>query len=117
MQDSPGLHYDIKLPSGKILKGSEHQWKVSENTFYSRLERDEIIFKNNDKVYYKHYIDIASNLKPSSIWYDFVLNADATNEIKLNFENKIFDTPKPEKLLKRICDIGSNQNSLVLDFL
>ncbi|EAH8030506.1 site-specific DNA-methyltransferase, partial [Campylobacter jejuni] len=116
LQDSPGLHYDIKLPSGKILKGSEHQWKVSENTFYSRLERDEIIFKNNDKVYYKHYIDIASNLKPSSIWYDFVLNADATNEIKLNFENKIFDTPKPEKLLKRICDIGSNQNSLVLDF-
>ncbi|EEU8400568.1 site-specific DNA-methyltransferase [Campylobacter lari] len=116
LQDSPGLHYDIRLPNGKILKGSEYQWKMSENTFYSRLERDEIIFKNNDKVYYKHYIDIASNLKPSSIWYDFVLNADATNEIKLNFENKIFDTPKPEKLLKRICDIGSNQNSLVLDF-
>ncbi|MBT0759717.1 site-specific DNA-methyltransferase [Campylobacter lari] len=116
LQDSPGLHYDIRLPNGKILKGSEYQWKMSENTFYSRLERDEIIFKNNDKVYYKHYIDISSNLKPSSIWYDFVLNADATNEIKLNFENKIFDTPKPEKLLKRICDIGSNQNSLVLDF-
>ncbi|MCR8686429.1 site-specific DNA-methyltransferase [Campylobacter sp. 1569] len=116
LQDSPGLHYDIRLPNGKILKGSEYQWKMSENTFYSRLERGEIIFKNNDKVYYKHYIDIASNLKPSSIWYDFVLNADATNEIKLNFENKIFDTPKPEKLLKRICDIGSNQNSLVLDF-
>ncbi|EGK8008383.1 site-specific DNA-methyltransferase [Campylobacter lari] len=116
LQDSPGLHYDIRLPNGKILKGSEYQWKMSENTFYSRLERDEIIFKNNDKVYYKHYIDIASNLKPSSIWYDFVLNADATNEIKLNFENKIFDTPKPEKLLKRICDIGSNQDSLVLDF-
>ncbi|EAI0653246.1 site-specific DNA-methyltransferase [Campylobacter coli] len=116
LQDSPGLHYDIRLPNGKILKGSEYQWKMSENTFYSRLERDEIIFKNNDKVYYKHYIDIASNLKPSSIWYDFVLNADATNEIKLNFENKIFDTPKPEKLLKRICDIGSNQDSLILDF-
>ncbi|MCV3479728.1 site-specific DNA-methyltransferase [Campylobacter sp. CNRCH_2015_1657] len=116
LQDSPGLHYDIRLPNGKILKGSEYQWKMSENTFYSRLERDEIIFKNNDKVYYKHYIDIASNLKPSSIWYDFVLNADATNEIKLNFENKIFNTPKPEKLLKRICDIGSNQDSLILDF-
>ena len=45
-----------------------------------------------------------------------MLNADATSEIKQYFENKIFDTPKPEKLLKRICDIGSNQDSLVLDF-
>lgn len=116
LRDSPGLHYDIKLPNGKILKGSEHQWKMSENTFYSRLERSEIIFKNNNKVYYKHYIDVASNLVPSSIWYDFVLNADATSEIKQYFENKIFDTPKPEKLLKRICDIGSNQDSVVLDF-
>lgn len=116
LRDSPGLHYDIKLPNGKILKGSEHQWKMSENTFYSRLERSEIIFKNNNKVYYKHYIDITSNLKPSSIWYDFVLNADATNEIKQYFENKIFDTPKPEKLLKRICDIGSSQDSVILDF-
>lgn len=67
-------------------------------------------------MYYKHYIDVASNLVPSSIWYDFVLNADATSEIKQYFENKIFDTPKPEKLLKRICDIGSNQDSVVLDF-
>ena len=116
LRDSPGLHYDIKLPNGKILKGSEHQWKMSENTFYSRLERSEIIFKNNNKVYYKHYIDVASNLVPSSIWYDFVLNADATSEIKQYFENKIFDTPKPEKLLKRICDIGSNQDSVILDF-
>ncbi|WP_394964870.1 site-specific DNA-methyltransferase [uncultured Helicobacter sp.] len=116
LRDSPGLHYDIKLPNGKILKGNEHQWKMSENTFYSRLERNEIIFKNNNKVYYKHYIDVASNLVPSSIWYDFVLNADATSEIKQYFENKIFDTPKPEKLLKRICDIGSNQDSVVLDF-
>lgn len=116
LQDSHGLHYDIRLPNGKILKGSEYQWKMSENTFYSRLERDEIIFKNNDKVYYKHYIDITSNLKPSSIWYNFVLNADATNEIKLNFGNKIFDTPKPEKLLKRIIQASSNEESIVLDF-
>ena len=67
LRDSPRLHYDIKLPNGKILKGSEHQWKMSENTFYSRLERSEIIFKNNNKVYYKHYIDVTSNLVPSSI--------------------------------------------------
>lgn len=116
LQDSVGLHYDIKLPNGKILKGNEHQWKMSESTFLARLERNEIIFKSNDKVYYKHYIDIDSNLVPSSIWYDLVLNADATQEIKSLFRDKAFDTPKPEKLLKRICEIASNQDSRILDF-
>ncbi|WP_300792926.1 site-specific DNA-methyltransferase, partial [Helicobacter sp. UBA3407] len=77
---------------------------------------NEIIFKSNDKVYYKHYIDINSNLIPASIWYDLVLNADATQEIKSLFKDKAFDTPKPEKLLKRILEIASKDSSIVLDF-
>ncbi len=116
LQDSVGLHYDIKLPNGKTLNGNEHQWKMSESTFLARLERNEIIFKSNDKVYYKHYIDINSNLIPASIWYDLVLNADATQEIKSLFKDKAFDTPKPEKLLKRILEIASKDSSIVLDF-
>ena len=116
LQDSVGLHYDIKLPNGKTLNGNEHQWKMSESTFLARLERNEIIFKSNDKVYYKHYIDINSNLIPASIWYDLVLNADATQEIKSLFKDKAFDTPKPEKLLQRILEIASKDSSLALDF-
>ncbi len=116
LQDSVGLHYDIKLPNGKTLNGNEHQWKMSESTFLARLERNEIIFKSNDKVYYKHSIDINSNLIPASIWYDLVLNADATQEIKSLFKDKAFDTPKPEKLLKRILEIASKDSSIVLDF-
>ena len=116
LQDSAGLHYDIQLPNGKILKGNEHQWKMAESTFLARLERDEIIFKPNDKIYYKHYIDITSNLVPTSIWYDLALNADATQDIKHLFGDKNFDTPKPEKLLKRIVEIASKENSTILDF-
>lgn len=116
LQDSAGLHYDIKLPNGKILKGNEHQWKMAESTFLARLERDEIIFKPNDKVYYKHYIDISSNLVPASIWYDLALNADATQDIKHLFGDKNFDTPKPERLINRIAEIASKKDSIILDF-
>ncbi|MGX3045416.1 site-specific DNA-methyltransferase [Helicobacter sp. T3_23-1056] len=116
LQDSAGLHYDIQLPNGKILKGNEHQWKMAESTFLARLERDEIIFKSNDKVYYKHYIDINSNLVPASIWYDLALNADATQDIKHLFGDKNFDTPKPEKLINRIAEIASKKDSIILDF-
>ncbi|TLD83996.1 site-specific DNA-methyltransferase [Helicobacter sp. MIT 11-5569] len=38
-------------------------------------------------------------------------------DIKDNFENISFDTPKPEKLLQRILEIASNkQDSIILDF-
>lgn len=121
LQDSVGLHYDIKLPNGKILNGNKHQWKMAENTFLSRLENNEIIFKSNDKVYYKHYVDIDSNLVPPSIFYNLTLNADATKEIKELFGDKIFDTPKPTKLIKHLLSISvipnlNNKSDIILDF-
>lgn len=121
LQDSVGLHYDIQLPNGKILKGDEHQWKMAEPTFLAKLECNEIIFKPNDKVYYKHYIDIDSNLVPPSIFYNLTLNADATKEMKELFGDKIFDTPKPTKLIKHLLTFAVipnlNSNSdIILDF-
>lgn len=121
LQDSVGLHYDIQLPNGKILKGDEHQWKMAESTFLARLECNEIIFKPNDKVYYKHYIDINSNLVPPSIFYNLTLNADATKEMKELFGDKIFDTPKPTKLIKYLLTFAvipnlNSDSDLILDF-
>ncbi|MDE7317908.1 MAG: site-specific DNA-methyltransferase [Helicobacter sp.] len=121
LQDSAGLHYDIQLPNGKILKGDKHQWKMAESTFLTRLERNEIIFKSNDKVYYKHYVDIDSNLVPPSIFYNLTLNADATKEIKELFGDKIFDTPKPTKLIRHLLNFAvipnlNNEPDIILDF-
>ena len=94
---------------------------MAENTFLSRLENNEIIFKSNDKVYYKHYVDIDSNLVPPSIFYNLTLNADATKEIKELFGDKIFDTPKPTKLIKHLLSISvipnlNNKPDIILDF-
>lgn len=121
LQDSAGLHYDIQLPNGTILKGDKHQWKMAESTFLARLERNEIIFKSNDKVYYKHYVDIDSNLVPPSIFYNLTLNADATKEIKELFGDKIFDTPKPTKLIRHLLNFAvipnsNNEPDIILDF-
>src|SRR5699024_3852154 len=40
----------------------------------------------------------------------------ANSEIKDLFNESIFSTPKPEKLLQRIIQIGSNTGDIVLDF-
>lgn len=115
LKDSKGLHYDIELPNGVILKAEDHQWKVTKSTFLTKLENNEIIFKNN-KVYYKHYIDIDLNLNPTSIWYTIGLNSYGSNEIKEIFSNNVFNYPKPTTLIKRIIEIISSNNDIVLDF-
>ena len=40
----------------------------------------------------------------------------ANSEIKTMFGNTAFSTPKPEKLIKRILHMATNENDLVLDF-
>ncbi|GAA9933200.1 hypothetical protein VN0866_01980 [Helicobacter pylori] len=45
------------------------------------------------------------------------LHTSGTSEIKAIFENEvIFNNPKPEALLKRIIEISTQENDLVLDF-
>jgi adenine specific DNA methylase Mod len=118
LQDSKGLHYDIKLPNGKILEGDKHQWKISKSTFDKYLKENKIIFKEKS-VYYKHYIDIQKDLLPPSIFYNQGFNATGTRDLKeldlYNF-SKNKPTSKPEKLLIKLIDIGSNENDFIIDF-
>ena len=118
LNDSPGLHYDISMPNGKILHGNEHQWKVSIDTYKAYLANNQIIYKNN-KVYYKHYIDPQKDLLPSSILYNTGLNASGTHELKklgLYFDDQDKPTAKPENLLFNLLNIASKKNDLIMDF-
>jgi adenine-specific DNA-methyltransferase len=51
-----------------------------------------------------------------TIWDDVGLNQHAAREIELLFgEKAAFETPKPEGLMKRIIEIATKPNDLVLD--
>lgn len=51
-----------------------------------------------------------------TIWDDVGLNQHAAREIELLFGEKAsFETPKPEGLMKRVIEIATNPNDLVLD--
>lgn len=67
----------------------------------------------------KVYADSVGGRIATNYWmYDEVGHTDeAKKEIKTIFEGSIpFDTPKPIRLLERIIHIGSNNDSIVLDF-
>jgi adenine-specific DNA-methyltransferase len=57
-----------------------------------------------------------SGMSAPSIWDDVGLNQHAAREIEILFGEKAsFETPKPEGLMKRILEIASNRNDIVVD--
>ena len=66
----------------------------------------------------KTYLDPTKGKVVSTLWKyeDVGTNVEATNELKEIFANgKKFDTPKPTRLIERILDIATDDDSIVLD--
>jgi adenine-specific DNA-methyltransferase len=63
--------------------------------------------------------EVKAGVVPGTIWSyeDAGQNAEAKGEIKalMDGEGEVFITPKPERLIKRILEIATNPNDLVLD--
>lgn len=62
--------------------------------------------------------DVKSGVTPVTIWtYDEVgHNHEANNELKNLEMNGYFNNPKPTKLIKRILQLSTNKEDLILDF-
>ncbi|MBS4313330.1 site-specific DNA-methyltransferase [Campylobacter vulpis] len=123
--DRPTLYYAIKDPNGNDFypiapNGADGCWrKKPEN-----LDKEHIFWQEDTKgrltpyevVYFDEVLDKQKIIKTRTIFTEFGTTTDATKEIQAIFGDKLFDTPKPEKLLKRICEIASSEESIVLDF-
>ncbi|WP_238409732.1 site-specific DNA-methyltransferase [Helicobacter pylori] len=72
------------------------------------------VFKDRLRVFQK----VRSNTtRAKSIFWDkSMITQKGTEEVKQIFKTQIFDFPKPEALLKRILEISTQENDLVLDF-
>ncbi|MFT2787832.1 DNA methyltransferase [Helicobacter pylori] len=87
---------------------------------------ERIVFKKlkngSYNVYKKFYEkDNNSQVLTESIIYDLAYNQQGKEELKKLFNinegrETIFNNPKPEALLKRIMEISTQENDLVLDF-
>ncbi|WP_102337595.1 site-specific DNA-methyltransferase [Collinsella provencensis] len=67
----------------------------------------------------KRYLDTMGGKMPTNLWpYSEVGHTDeAKKHLKLLFDDVApFDTPKPVRLMKRILDIATDANCIVLDF-
>ena len=115
--------YEITTPSGrKVLPPDGYSWRFSKERFEELLADNRVYFgkDGNSAPSYKRFLsEVKDGVVAQTLWtYQEVgHNQDAKKEIKSLFDGQAaFGTPKPEKLIQRVLQIGSNENDLVLNF-
>lgn len=114
--------YEITTPNGrKVLPPDGRSWVLSQERFEEFKEDNRIWFGedggNVPRV--KRFLsEVKTGVVAQTLWtYKEVgHNQDAKREVKELFGKDVFGTPKPEKLIERIIQIGSNKGDIVLDF-
>ena len=116
--------FTVKLPSGReIGPPAGRSWGLIEKTF-EELRRDNRIWfgASGDNVpRIKRFLSEVDGQTVPSYWsYDEVgSNEDASNELLELFGSpKLFDTPKPTKLIDRLIEVSTSakDSHIVLDF-
>ncbi|UOS00165.1 site-specific DNA-methyltransferase [Helicobacter pylori] len=112
---NPYTKQEIYPPHGR-------SWVYSQEKLQELIADNRIFFPTSGSGVpcYKRFLsEVKQGVTPMSLWtYQEVGHTqDAKREIKELFEGQaLFDTPKPEALLKRIIEISTQENDLVLDF-
>jgi adenine-specific DNA-methyltransferase len=115
--------YPIRCPGGRLISGppAGSYWRVAEEKFWE-LDRNGEIWWGKDRngmPRRKMYRSDQGTLTkaPQTIWFyeDVGHTQDAKKEVIAINSDDVFPTPKPERLMKRIIEIGSNAGDLILD--
>ncbi len=120
---SSAYDYPIENPNTKSVynppKG--RSWITNNKTMDKWISENRVFFGQDGKgaPQLKRYLtEVQDGIVPTTFWSyeDCGHNDEARKEIKNLFENPPFDSPKPIRLLKQIIRIGSDKDSLILDF-
>lgn len=116
------LYYPIKNPNTgeEHYPGKNGNWRFSKTTIDNLMLNKEIYFGEDGKgrPKLKRFLcDVKEGITWPTIW-DFVpLNTQGSQEMKtLLGDMNIFENPKPSGLISEILRIGSQKDSLILDF-
>lgn len=133
-EDSPTMYFplyynpvtgEVSLEKNKITylerlpyksDGSDGRWTWGKEKI--NRESYKLFASSKGTIYIKDYLEPGRRMKIKSILESSkYFSETGTNEMTTLFKkNKIFDTPKPIKLIENLIDLSTNQDSLVLDF-
>ena len=115
--------YVIITPSGRrVFPPEGYSWRLNKERFKEYLNDNRIWFgeDGNNVPRIKRFLsEVKDGVVAQTLWtYKEVgHNQDAKKEIKSLFDGQAaFGTPKPEKLIQRIIQLGSEEGDIILDF-
>ena len=116
-------YYEIISPKGKkFLPPPSRCWVVSKEKYQELLKDNRVWFgkDGNSRPYEKKFLtEVQKGIVPTTLWLhqDAGHNIGAKSALREIFEGQtdLFDTPKPVKLIKRVLQLATNKNDLILD--
>jgi len=113
--------YSIQLPSGRIVNPPESRCWVTSKSRFEELVRDNRIWfgssGNNVPSVKKFLFEVKQGSVSKTIWLRTEVgdNQEAKKETKIFDSGSVFSTPKPERLIRRVLELGSKPGDFVLD--
>jgi adenine-specific DNA-methyltransferase len=122
-QDRPSMWYPVSAPDGSEIlpikpDGTEGRWRwKKENVIENQLSLEFVKKDARWEIYVKQFIEENATRPPGTLWLqeDVGHNHEAKLEVKSFNLDSIFDTPKPERLIKHVIQLATNENDIVLD--
>jgi len=118
---SAATDYPITTPSGRVIRPPRSRcWGVSKDKFEQLVTDNRIWFgkEGNNAPRYKLFLsEVQGGIVSKTIWFRTEVgdNQEAKREVKAFNDDDTFSTPKPERLLNRIMELGSEEGDWVLD--
>lgn len=115
-------YFDIIGPTGKVFnvpKGKH--WVYAQKTLNEMIADNRVWFGKNGDAFprKKRFLsEVQGGRKPTTWWSSDEVghNQEAKREIIALNLDVTFDTPKPERLIKRVLEVASKEGDIVLDF-
>jgi adenine-specific DNA-methyltransferase len=130
--NNPNQRYEIVTPDGEIIIPKRgYLLRFIRERFEQELVQGNVTFKRtttspfvrqdgsqaNWNIYIKKYLGDSQGAPVSVLPRSLVgLNNDGTNDIQTIFGERIFDFPKSVRLMNYLLKIGTETDSLILDF-
>jgi adenine-specific DNA-methyltransferase len=122
-EERPNLAYEITHPSGRTIRPKRKAWRSEESVWKRLLAENRVWWGKageSEAPSIKRFLsEVKEGMTPINFWsYEFAGHTDSANqELKELFGDKVFDTPKPTQLIKRMIQLaGANDDCIVLDF-
>ncbi|MFT4202696.1 MAG: site-specific DNA-methyltransferase [Chitinophagaceae bacterium] len=120
---SADYDYEVTTPSGKKIKPTKGRcWFTSKENFQKLIDDNRVWFGENGTNVprvKKFLSEVQGGVVPISIWLHTEVghNQQAKQELKQLFDevDLPFDTPKPVSLIKRVIQLSTNENDIILD--